>query len=413
MRTWLSWLLGLAVLTLAARGSAHGLSRSHSQVRLAGTLGRVTLLVPLTELERAGLAPRRALPEQVAWGEVARRLSAALVVGNAGDECHAHDEAARATTSGAIATWRVVCGRAPEPRVTLSLFFATAPGHLHQCTLHQDARSGEVVLSADRPSAALTAGAPSHTPSFAGFVRAGLVHVATGWDHVAFLLALVLLGASDVRGAPRTAERQRVLSAAKRVAWIATAFTLGHGGTLALAATGTLRPLDEAIELLVALSVAYSAIACFAAWGGARHAGLANAGLHALAIALAAGHGRADLAVLGSLLITSCHLVLSSRTARGSAPALLAACFGLVHGFAFSGGLRDLLGAGRLLPALAGFNLGVELAQLAILTLGLASLSGLGLLVGATRARYGEAAIASAVALAGTAAVLLRAGAAG
>jgi hypothetical protein len=45
----------------------------------------------------------------------------------------------------------------------------------------------------------------------------------------------------------------------------------------------------------------------------------------------------------------------------------VAFCFGLVHGFGFAGVLAELaLPQGRLLAALLGFNLGVELGQLGI-----------------------------------------------
>jgi hypothetical protein len=48
----------------------------------------------------------------------------------------------------------------------------------------------------------------------------------------------------------------------------------------------------------------------------------------------------------------------------------IAFCFGLVHGFGFAGVLAEVaLPQGRLLPALLGFNLGVEIGQLAIVAL--------------------------------------------
>ena len=60
---------------------------------------------------------------------------------------------------------------------------------------------------------------------------------------------------------------------------------------------------------------------------------------------------------------------------------VLVFCFGLLHGMGFAGVLRELgLPAGRFATALVGFNIGVELGQLAVLALAL-------LLVGRFRER--------------------------
>ncbi len=77
------------------------------------------------------------------------------------------------------------------------------------------------------------------------------------------------------------------------------------------------------------------------------------------------------LTCLGVALFTLCHFELLARSSR---PARLrvaiAFAFGLVHGFGFAGVLDELaLPRERLLPALFGFNVGVELGQLAIVAL--------------------------------------------
>jgi hypothetical protein len=99
---------------------------------------------------------------------------------------------------------------------------------------------------------------------------------------------------------------------------IITAFTLAHSLTLALAATGTVSIPVRPVEVAIAASIVM--------------AGLLN---------LFPGAARARLA--------------------------LAFGFGLVHGFGFANALAELGARGaRLAPALAGFNIGVELAQLAL-----------------------------------------------
>jgi hypothetical protein len=88
-----------------------------------------------------------------------------------------------------------------------------------------------------------------------------------------------------------------------------------------------------------------------------------------LALLPGAAIGRA--ALLGLALFSLCHfglLATSPRPAR--LRAAVAFAFGLVHGFGFAGILVELeLPTSRLVPALFGFNIGVELGQLAVVLL--------------------------------------------
>ena len=74
------------------------------------------------------------------------------------------------------------------------------------------------------------------------------------------------------------------------------------------------------------------------------------------------------LAWTGLALFSACHFGLLRGSARPARlRAVLAFAFGLVHGFGFAGLLMELaLPVDRLVPALLGFNLGVELGQLAV-----------------------------------------------
>jgi hypothetical protein len=137
--------------------------------------------------------------------------------------------------------------------------------------------------------------------TLAHFVREGVAHIFSGYDHIAFIVTLVL-----------------GLATWRRLALIVTAFTAAHSLTLALATLGlvTLSPL--LVEPLIALTV---------------------------------------------FLVAADALVRP----RAAPLAVVAFAFGLIHGLGLSNVLRDLGLTGReLLPALLGFNLGVELGQLAI-----------------------------------------------
>ncbi len=144
----------------------------------------------------------------------------------------------------------------------------------------------------------------------ASYLSLGTGHILGGLDHLLFVLGLVLL----VRG------RRALLAAV-------TAFTAGHSVTLSLAALGVVRFPTAWIELAIAGSVFALAVELA---GGTPDGG-----------APAGGHGRGR-------------------------PWAWAFAFGLLHGLGFAGALAEIgLPAGEIPWALASFNAGIELGQLA------------------------------------------------
>jgi hypothetical protein len=168
---------------------------------------------------------------------------------------------------------------------------------------------------------------------FAEFAREGVAHIWTGLDHLLFLMAL-LLPAALVRQQRQWTPRPGLGATAREVVKVVTAFTFAHSITLALSFFGVVTLEARTVEVAIALSV------FAAAWNNLRPF----------------LPGRAWVMALG---------------------------FGLVHGLGFAGALRNLS-----LPnharglALAGFNVGVELGQLAIVALALP------LLYAASRRRF-------------------------
>ena len=175
------------------------------------------------------------------------------------------------------------------------------------------------VIGAETPSWAEPE-RPSAWASFARFVGEGVWHVLIGYDHIAFVLLLLLpsvLRSVDGRwqGATRLSEVTR------DIVTIVTAFTVAHSTTLALAVTGTVHLPTQPIEVAIAASIAFAA-----------------------------------------------GINLLPRLSRLRLP--LAFGFGFVHGFGFANALGEIdAGGTTLLPLLAGFNIGVEIAQLAIVAL--------------------------------------------
>jgi HupE / UreJ protein len=144
----------------------------------------------------------------------------------------------------------------------------------------------------------LDAGEGGLLSSAGRFVALGVEHILYGIDHVLFL-AVLLLGARSFMS----------------VVKLATAFTVAHSVTLALAALGWVSVPPEVVEPLIALSIAYVAVEN-----------------------IVGGETRHRLAVVFG--------------------------FGLLHGLGFASTLSftDDLG-GRLLASLVSFNVGIELGQ--------------------------------------------------
>lgn len=209
---------------------------------------------------------------------------------------------------GAVATWSVDCVGSDATALHVAV-----EGLARSRT---DAIVRVEFLDGRRFDALLTAGAParqipSRSSRFdvaADYVTLGFSHILAGLDHLLFVFGLLLL----VRG-------PRML-----VATI-TSFTLGHSVTLTLAALGWVRYPTGLVELAIAASLVVLAVE-----------------------------------------ISGARRQRTSRSRLSRHPWALALGFGLLHGFGFAGALQQVGLPGDALPlALATFNLGIELGQLA------------------------------------------------
>jgi hypothetical protein len=249
----------------------------------------------------------------------------------------------------------VRCPAGPSLVVESQLFARAAPHHLHFVrVVAPGARSAHQLLTEGRRSVELALSTAPPTTGLSAWLGLGMHHVLTGHDHLAFLLAL-LVGAAGL-GA---------------LVWTLTGFTLGHALTLGLAALGHLRADTRLVEALIGLSIV---VVCVEnAWAQSVR------GRAWLPVTLVAALVTGALAVPGSPRVTLAAMALSVACSFGlltrGAPAttwraLLAGTFGLVHGLGFASALGEhALPSTELLPALLGFNLGVEAGQ--VLAVGL------------------------------------------
>jgi len=260
--------------------------------------------------------------------------------------------------------WRFDCPPGADLEIHAGIFFDVAPSHLHFARVSLDDAPATEYLFTETLRRHAVAVADGDTPvgssnalTFGSYVALGIEHILAGLDHVAFLLALLLLS-------------RRV----REVALLVTGFTLGHSLTLSLAVLGVVEPRSDVIEALIGFSIALvAAEAIGVASGAGSRIGVAGAvALLALAsLSIWLGVGPPALVLGGLALFTFCYLSLASQRelAMRLSP-LLTAIFGLVHGFGFASVLAEIgLPGDRLVPALFGFNVGVEIGQLAIVAL--------------------------------------------
>ncbi|MDD9898093.1 MAG: HupE/UreJ family protein [Candidatus Melainabacteria bacterium] len=207
------------------------------------------------------------------------------------------------------------------------LLFAEDPEHRALVEINYQGKSQSYVLDKNHRHIKTKLGQVDYWQQFMSFLDQGKWHIWTGFDHILFLLALLL---PVVMLTSRHCEAKPKQSSFKSLVWsvvkIVTCFTVAHSITLTLAALELVSLDAHMVEAIIALSIA--------------------------------------IAALTNLWIASSRQVpLLAMTAEYS----IAFVFGLIHGFGFAGALQDLgLPLGALLLSLFSFNLGVELGQLAI-----------------------------------------------
>ncbi|MCF8176572.1 MAG: HupE/UreJ family protein [Burkholderiaceae bacterium] len=197
------------------------------------------------------------------------------------------------------------------------LLFELDALHRGLLRLTLDGTTRTAVLSPERSEQRFAAGEVSRLAAFGQYLSEGIWHIWIGFDHILFLLAL-LLPAVLVHEAGRWRGVAGFGAALREVLWVVTAFTVAHSITLSLAALGLVSLPSRLVESAIAASVV--------------------------------------LAAANNLK----PLVEHRRW-------LVAFGFGLIHGFGFASVLIELgLPRETLVLSLLGFNLGVETGQLAI-----------------------------------------------
>ena len=238
----------------------------------------------------------------------------------------------------AVLSLTATCGEAITEalQVKYALLFDVDPSHrglVQWLAPGKDGKAEEalsVILGTESATQKLPLQAPSTWETFKQYVVEGAFHIWIGYDHILFLLSLLLPAVlifrkvSTANGSgigKRVTDIQPAPSfpaAFKEVLKVVTAFTLAHSITLSLAALGVVSLPSRWVESAIAASIIVAA-------------------------------------------------VQNIRGVVDSKRWVMAFGFGLIHGFGFASVLADLgLPQNALITALVGFNVGIEGGQLAI-----------------------------------------------
>lgn len=191
-----------------------------------------------------------------------------------------------------------------ELRYRATLFHDVDPTARHLAIIATESGERELALDSRAPEVALSGAGSSALQVVGRFVQAGIEHIFLGYDHIAFLAAIVLWA-------------QRLWPVIK----IVTAFTIAHSITLSLAALQIVVFPSAIVEPAIAATIIFVAVENF-----------------------------------------------FSRNVDGRWRVTFV--FGLIHGFGFASALQEIgLPANAAVPALAAFNIGVEIGQVVIVAL--------------------------------------------
>jgi hypothetical protein len=292
---------------LAHQGGTTGIasiSVDDSSIRYSLTLPDVPMPSPLAE--QMGFGQPGVTPD---YQPLARAIAEKIRFTNDGAACVAAPGQIIAPSATAVTVTTIVdfvCpGKIRELGIHDDLFDVTGPDLHTLARIEWPGGIRQFVFAAEARDTTVSVGAGSEAASRVGnSFTLGLTYILNGYDHLLFLLVLILRGGSWVR-----------------LLGIIAAFTAAHSATLALTALGVVTLPDRLIGAAIAVSIAY---------------------------------------------VAAQNLLPKHAVARRWTVSI---AFGLVHGFAFGQGLREIGLGENPAASLLNFNLGIEAGQAVVLLL--------------------------------------------
>ncbi len=307
----------VALLIVPSVAMAHQNSVTPIAFRVEGRTVAVTASIDALDLNEAlGVSGGQTVTREQAFSRAANAgsyLVRRLDVANAGNRCvpgaprgvvvERRDGWALAVSAEYVCPHRV-----ESLAVDYSLFFDVDPRHRGFASLEGLGAGQQYVFQSDRRRWTHDSLVPLRT-QLGQYVYLGVEHIFTGYDHIAFVLGLLILAGALGRR-----------EGARHVLAVVTSFTVAHSLTLVSAALGWVTVPGRVVEPVIALSI-----------------------LH----------------------VAASNLWKNRPPPRSRVVVTFG--FGLIHGLGFADVLRDIgLPARSTVPSLLAFNVGVELGQLAV-----------------------------------------------
>ena len=329
MKRTVKTLVALAALAVSGSAMAHKSSDSYLNLETRGATITGRWDIALRDLDFA-ISLDSNDDGAITWGELKAQEQAIaayalprLTLNAGGGACapKTTDFLVGTHTDGAYASLGLeyaCAGAATQLEIAYSLFADLDPQHRGLLNLKAETGVQTAIFSPENPTRTLEVAKPAPLAQFLEFVRQGVLHIWDGIDHILFLLALLLPSVLR-REAGRWVPVGDLRGALTSVLKVVTAFTLAHSITLSLASLGVISLPSRLVESVIAASVVLAAL-------------------------------------------NNVFPVVQERRRW-----LVAFGFGLIHGFGFASVLGELgLPKDALVRSLVGFNVGVELGQLAI-----------------------------------------------
>ncbi len=334
----LAALLSIAALCIAPLAQAHKASDSYLSLKVDGAKITGQWDIALRDLDLVLDLDRNA-DSVIDWGEVRTRHAEIaayakqnidLKTGNSVCPMSVGDQLIDTHSDGAYAVLKLSasCPNVVEAlTVNYRLLFEVDAQHRGLLKLETSGKDGNdspqvvsAVFPADHGTQTFTLASGSTLAQLGTYIADGVKHIAIGFDHILFLVAL-LLPAVFTREGRRWVPVTDIRTALWSVLKLVTAFTIAHSITLSLASLDVVRLPSRLVESLIAASV------------------------------------------LATALDNIWPFLPRKRW-------LVAFAFGLIHGFGFASVLADLnLPNSSLVLSLLGFNIGVEIGQLILVAI--------------------------------------------
>tara|TARA_B100000767_G_scaffold127526_1_gene121420 strand:- start:797 stop:1987 length:1191 start_codon:yes stop_codon:yes gene_type:complete len=257
--------------------------------------------------------------------------------------------------------WVFQCSSMPES-ISMSLFQDLGVSHTHIARGTIEGESIPEFMYASKQDLWVI-GRPGeknvNQSSYFGYFKSGIQHILSGWDHLTFLMGLLLLFTG------------RFLIIA------ITGFTLGHSLTLGLGAMNILRIHSNMVEILIGFSILLLATEYFFKHAFKFDRLFANFALSFFFLLPLSFFGYLQpLLIVGLVMFSTLYISITNHFSSYWLPLLITVFFGLIHGLGFASSIAEAgLPQDKLLPIILSFNLGVEAGQLAVAFVLLAVLS--------------------------------------